>query len=409
MPHDPDTHQNRVARWELLAVVVWVGFFVGISARLLINPHKGTVYPIFATAARHWLAGEGLYGPVPGHDVYRYSPLVAAGLTPLGLLPDRAGNIIWRFLNAAVFLSAFAWWGRTVLPLPLTRGRRAALFLLAVPLAVGNLNNGQSNMLVIGLLLAASAAFTEARWNVSAGCVAVACLFKVYPIAIGLLLAMLAPRRFLPRLAGALAAGLALPFVMQDPAYVAQQYAAWWHHMMTDDRQVLTLSLWYRDLRLLCAVYLVPLSPVVYECIQLVVAAGTAALCLAGYRAGWAPRQLLTTLLALGCCWMTVFGPVAESSTYILLAPSLSAALVIDWDKGGGWRRGLLWASAVVFLISQGSVWFPGGARLRNLGPHPLAGLLFFAHTLAVALPRFATPTPTLALPVSTGQPARAA
>src|SRR5262249_22740064 len=157
--------------------------------------------------------------------------------------PDVPAALLWRLLGALAFLGGLAWFCRSVLPSPLTPPRRAGLLLLVLPLAVGSINNRQSNALVLGLLLIGVAAAAVRSWNLSAPAVAVACLFKVYPIAVGLLLAVLYPRRFSWRLALALAAGLALPFLFQRPDYVIAQYAGWLNHMGENSlRQYLPLE-----------------------------------------------------------------------------------------------------------------------------------------------------------------------
>src|SRR5260370_21863185 len=70
---------------------------------------------IFAQAAQNWRAGTGLYGPVaPGLDVFRYSPLVAGLLVPLGMLPISLASVLWVLANAAVFLTALFLWLRLV-------------------------------------------------------------------------------------------------------------------------------------------------------------------------------------------------------------------------------------------------------------------------------------------------------
>src|SRR5437764_955264 len=96
-----------------LAVIFWGLVLLVICVRVVIKPDSHSVYPIFANAGRNWLAGRDLYAsPDPGLDHYRYSPLVAAALAPLSFLPDRAGNVSWRLLNAGVYLGALFWWAR---------------------------------------------------------------------------------------------------------------------------------------------------------------------------------------------------------------------------------------------------------------------------------------------------------
>jgi hypothetical protein len=369
---------RRDRRWIIMAAAVWTIVVVACCVHALVKPRGNSLYPLYSEAARHWLAGKDMYGELaPGFDRYRYSPLAAVLVAPFSVLPDGLGAALWRLLNAAVYLAGFAWFVRAVLPATLSGRQRAILFLLIVPLSAGSLYNGQANVLVIGLLLAAVAAAKSDRWNLAAVCVAAACHLKVYPIAVGLLLAALYPRRFAARLALAVAAGAALPFAFQHLDYVVGQYANWWDLFQVYDRAPMALKFAYRDLRLLCRVWLTPLDARTYLLIQLGVAAGMAAVCVAGRRRGWPRERLLVLLLGLSCSWMTVLGPATESCTYILLAPTLAWALVDAWAA----RRSLVarWLPTVsfaAFLVCQVAVWFPDGASLQTLGGQPLAGLL---------------------------------
>jgi hypothetical protein len=361
--------------WQRLALGLWTLTLLVIAIRCLVTPHIHSVFPIFSNAARNWLGGTGLYSAMG--DPYRYSPLVAVSFVPLSYLPDSLGGLIWRAVNVAVYLLAMAWWIRTVLPQALTARQRAILFILVLPLSVGSINNGQSNVLVIGLLLAASAAVADGRWNLASLAVTVACLFKVYPIAVGLLLAVAYPRRFAGRLVVGLIIGIALPFLFQTPTYVFAQYEGWLEHMRNDDRQGLHVQLWYRDLRLLCHIFDISLGPKSYMAIQLLAAAGIAVITVLG-RLLWPQRLVLTTMLALACCWMTVLGSATESSTYILLAPSLAWSLLYAFRNPHRiWFRIGLCASQALFLLAQVAAWFPHGSELHSFGIHPLAALLF--------------------------------
>jgi hypothetical protein len=371
-----------------LALGSWALVILIVGVRVLLMPRSMTVYPIFAEAARHWWAGVDLYQPVPGLNIYRYSPFVTVLFTPFSWLPDRLGGLVWRLLNGAVYLGAFSWWLRTLLPQAAGRTQQAMLFLLIVPLSIGSLNNGQSNPLVLGLLLAGTAAVHHQRWNLASAAVALACLFKVYPIAVGLLLVLIYPRRFMGRFLLFLALGLALPFLFQHPSYVAAQYASWWQHLSTEDRTALPLDDWYRDLRLLCFVWGIPFSTRLYLAIQMMAAAGIAAVCLDGRRAGWDERRLLLILLALACCWMTVLGPAAESSTYIMLAPSLAVSVWLAVrEREFGFAGVGIFLAYGLFTLTQLAVWFPFRKQIHNLGLHPLAGMLYLSCLLAICLP----------------------
>ena len=375
---------HATQRWVKAACAVWAVVLIAVSGRLVLSAGSQGVYPIFADAARHWLNGQPVYNT--GGEPYRYSPLVTILLVPFSLLPDGIAGILWRWFNAGVFLTSLGWWCRAVLPPDLTVRRAAVFFLLVVPVSVGSLNNGQSNPLVLGLLLAAGAAVASQRWNLGAACLALASLFKLYPIAIALLLVAGYPRRLGGRLALALTLGVALPFLLTAPEYVTAQYAGWLHHLANDDRQAWPLLRGYRDMRMLFRLWLTPLSGHSYLAIQLVAAAGVAALCQLQRPGAGSPRPFLRCALGLGCCWMTVLGPATESTTYMFVAPASAWALIEAWSaRMGLLRPATLLASYALFLASQVALWFPWGGRFNNLGTHPLAGLLLLGSLVTSA------------------------
>src|SRR5205807_1777725 len=88
---------------------------------------------------------------------------------------------------------------------------------------------------------------------------------------------------------------------------------------------------WMIDLRLLLRVWVAQLPHGVYPLIEVATGAAVAGLCLAARLRAWPRAELLTLLTGLGCCWMTVFGPATESCTYVLIAPTLAAALLLSW------------------------------------------------------------------------------
>jgi hypothetical protein len=374
-----------------LVIAVWAVALLLLAGRPLLQPHRNTVYPIFAEAGRRWLEARDLYEPHPDRDAFRYSPLVAAGFVPFGLLPDGAGGLLWRLVGAAVFLGSVAWWVRAVLPPTLTPRQRALLYLLPVPLALGNLYNGQTNLLIIGLLLLAVAAVARDRLTLAALCVAVASVFKVYPIVVGLLLVCLYPRRLGRRLVLPLAAGALLPFLLQRPGYVAEQHARWVAHLGDNDRQQLGPQWAYRDARLLWSVWVAPMSYGAYQVVQAAAGGAIAVACLWARRSGLARPHLLTLALGLGCCWMTALGPASESATYVLLAPTAAWLLVSGTTGRHPIALRALWLIGYALLVaSQATALLPAewGRALKSLGPQPAAALLLLGGQLYLAFGR---------------------
>jgi hypothetical protein len=360
----------------------------GIFVRMLVLPAGArTVFPVYYLAGKNWTAGTDLYPERPqgpGYPLFRYSPSVALVLAPLAALPEKAGDFCWRLLNAAALLGGLGWMARSVVPVALTRRQTAALLALLLPAGIGHLSNGQCNALVIGLVLLAFGAAAGRRWNLAAAGLALASLFKLYPVAAGLLLALLYPRRFGPRFLTAVALGALLPFLFQAPDYVLRQYGLWARYALAEDRSAWGLEGTNVDLHLLFRVWVGPMSLGAYRVVEIAAGLLFAAACLAACRAGRPERRRLTLALGLACVWMTVFGPATESPTYLLLAPCVA------WGVLSGWAeptrpavRGLMLTSYALFLSLQLVAW--SGALFsayRTLGPQPIAGLVYLAALL---------------------------
>ncbi len=119
----PPEHAQTVSRplaidwprlWPRVVMGLWVIVVVVCCLRASLSSRQRSVYPIFAAAAQHWLAGAEVY--VTGDAPYRYSPLVTVLLTPFGLLPYPPGVVLWQLLNVAVLLAGLTAWCRHVLP-----------------------------------------------------------------------------------------------------------------------------------------------------------------------------------------------------------------------------------------------------------------------------------------------------
>jgi hypothetical protein len=389
MPPDPrEANTPADVTWRRIGVGFWLAAVIVVCARGVLQPQRHTLYPTFANAGASWLAGTNLYprGPLePGLEPYRYSPLVAAALVPFELLPAGPGSVLWRLVNAAVLLAGLTAWLRSPLPWQPGVRQRALMYLVVLPLALASLNNGQTNPLVIGLLLLTVAAAGVGRWSAAAVCTALATALKIYPLALGLLLAAVYPRRFAGRLVLALAAVAALPFLFQRPDYVAGQYAEWLRMLLGDDRKYWPIHVAYRDLWLLFRITGTPMNPQVYQAIQVLSGAACAVVCVAGRLRSWDPARVLTAAFALGTCWMTLCGPATESNTYVLLGPALGwALLAARVERWPGPERWLPLASASLLLVGILAGLTLWTVRIHSLGVQPLAALLLFAAYLSV-------------------------
>ncbi len=378
-----------------ITILIWIGLYLGLCAQPLYLHKKGTVYPDFSSAGHNWRNGDSLYNRGQQKE-FRYSPLVAAFFVPFDLLPDRYGEFIWRTINFALFVGGLYYCCRSKVPIEFSKSQICAVFLLCIPLAIGSLNNAQSNPLVLGLMLFSAGALLRKNWSLCCIGITIATCFKLYPMALGLLLLLIQTRKLSWRFFVCLVAAAVLPFIMQHAAYVMDQYTIWVHYLSTEDRQKGPITDWYRDFRALWRIYVFPIKQQTYLIIEVSVAIAIAISVLAG-RFRKMPRMLLVGFaFSLGVCWMTVFGPATESATYILLAPTLAWGIVIsEGNKTSKPLRIAYITTMGLFIAAQLALNIPGGKFFRDhLQPLPFAGLLLMLTVWCEMIGAIFSPTP---------------
>jgi hypothetical protein len=368
--------------WNTSAWVVWAAAFVIVIARTVVLSHRGTSFGTYQLAGVHWLHGENVYSQWMG---FVYSPIVAAFFAALACVPFVLGSILWQLLNGLVLLGGLTATLKVNLFPGINQRNFGITYLLLAPLALGNIDISQANPLVTGLLLLALAAIRVERWNSAAWCVAIATLFKIYPIAIGLLICLIAPRRFGWRLLIAIVLLIIAPFLFQHWSYVSDQYHAWIAARTSDDRrkwpiEKLPLDLWF----LLHWFGRLPITPTIYRLIQLGTAGALALFCAMQAGKGWATDRVLAGLLCLASIWMTLCGPATESYTYILLAAPTTLALVQAFNaRQSAWLRA--WVS-VAFALQLSAVarasFMPHLKPFWALSIQPLSALVFLGYCL---------------------------
>jgi hypothetical protein len=368
--------------WSKCAWVVWAVVLVILILRPILLSHRGTSFDTYHLAGSHWLQGGDVYTQWMG---FVYSPVVAAFFAPFAYLPVPWANILWRLLNAVVLLAGLTAIVKTDLFNGIKEKNYGLLYILLAPLAIGNIDISQANPLVEGLLLLAIAAVYTERWNSAALCVAVATCFKIYPIAVGLLIFLIAPRRFSWRMLIALLLLLAIPFLFQHWSYVSHQYQAWIRTRTSDDRrqwpvEKLPLDLWF----LIHWVLHLPIPAKLYSLIQLGTAGALACFCAVQTWRGWAKKRVLTGLFCLVSIWMTLCGPATESYTYLILVPAIILALIQAFDTPQPDRLRVLVtaAFALQLLAAARASFLPHFKPFWALAVLPLSGLIFLVYAL---------------------------
>jgi hypothetical protein len=380
-PFSKSTYKST-SFWKPVALAVWGIALIILVARPLLLSQRGTSFDTYNLAGSHWLRGEGVYTHWMG---FVYSPFVAAFFAPFSFFPTAIANIIWRLINAAVLLGGLAAIFRVDLFTRIKRDRIGIAYLLLVPLVIGNIDISQANPLVAGLImLAVAAAYTE-RWNWAAFCIAIATLFKIYPLAVGLLICVIAPRRFAWRLFGILIALALSPFLFQHWSYVSEQYHAWISTRTADDRrnwpaEKLPLDLWF----LIHWVLHLPIPAKVYTLIQLGSAAALALFCGLATWKKWPAARILVGLFCLSAIWMTLCGPATESYTYMLLAAPTILAFLGSAHSGQSFRI-RIWVLASLtlqFLAVARASFMPHFKPFWILAALPISALLFLIYCM---------------------------
>jgi hypothetical protein len=377
-----ETMDNKHRFWNWSAVILWAAVLIGLILRPIVAAHRGTSFDTYHLAGSNWIHGENIYSQWMG---FVYSPVVAAFFAPFAWMPPAPANILWRILNAASLLGGLGAVLKTNLFADIKARNFGILFILLIPLAVGNIDISQANPLVEGLLLLAIAAVYVERWNSAALCVAIATCFKIYPIAVGLLICLIAPRRFTWRLLIALLLLLLIPFLCQHWSYVANQYHAWIATRTSDDRrqwpvEKLPLDLWF----VIHSFAHLPIPSKIYSLIQLGSAGLLACFCAIQTWRGWANNRVLIGLFCLVSIWMTLCGPATESYTYLILAPAIILALVqaFELPQPAGYRALVAAAFVLQLLAATRASFLPHFKPFWALSILPFSGLVFLLYTL---------------------------
>ncbi|MBV9644002.1 MAG: DUF2029 domain-containing protein [Verrucomicrobia bacterium] len=366
-----------------IAWIAWTVALIGLVLRFYAGgSHRVYAFNDYTGAGLHWIHGEDLYGNWRG---FIYSPIVAAFFVPFAILPPLIAYILWLLLNVSVFLGGLAALLESEIVSGLKRESSALIYLLLLPCALGNLDVGQANPFVVGLLMFAIAAVHGERWNIAALCIAVATFFKIYPIAVGMLICVVAPRRFTWRLLLALLILFVAPYLFQHWSWVTEQYRVWMATRASDNRlnystKYMPIDLWF----LLHTIAHFPIAQWLYTLIQLSTAGLIPLLYIWGLWRRWDSRRALCGQFFLVSIWMTLCGPATEAHTYLLMAPALVIASVKAFrDRQpmllrlvvfGAFFFQLVHASRIHYLMHNKNEWV--------FIPQPLSALLFLVYCL---------------------------
>jgi hypothetical protein len=352
--------------------IAWIGWAIlAVATAVIIASGSGrTVVPAYREGAVYWMAGKTIFAH-PGVGGFVYLPQAAVLFIPFALLPIVAGEVFWRFINIGVFalgIFQFArlarvWSGKELFPL---------MTLVTLPLAWDCARNGQATLALTGLMLLAVVAAADQRWWrvvlwLSLG-------ISVKPLMIVLALLLMAIDRPLSwRLAVGMLVTALVPFVTQHPAYVLDQYAAFWSsltkavHVGAVDKGWTTP---FNALQLLG----ITVPEKVQTLLRVTAAFGTLALCYLSRRRHDAVRSA-AVVFSLAVVYLMLFSPRTENNTYAMLGPAIAVFLAGAFLVERRFREGILLSCIALAIM--------GGRTIeRMLTPH--AGTSWLSPLMAV-------------------------
>jgi len=186
------------------------------------------------------------------------------------------------------------------------------------------------------------------------------------------------PRRFAPRLFLTVAVGFALPFGLQSPEYVSQQFADWFDRVRADDRTDQPMERGYHDFQKLLRRWGEPTPLAAYRGMEVLAGCVAAGLVYASRRQSRDHRVQLCA--GLGLIWCSLFGPATESATYMLLAP-VAAQAVIAVTGQPLWERFCVRGAYLLLISVPVALWFPRSVSdpYRALIPQAHGALILLA------------------------------
>ncbi len=152
------------------------------------RPEVRTVSGSYHLATAQWWAGKDIY---VGPSGMNYFPHFVVLYTPFHLLPLAVGEVLWRLI--AISTIATGVWKLIRMLLPENSNKAFLLAtLLAMPLSLGAVRNGNSNAVFGGVLLWAIIAILDERWWAAALLTILSMMIKP----LGIVLFLLAPLHY---------------------------------------------------------------------------------------------------------------------------------------------------------------------------------------------------------------------
>lgn len=359
-------------RHYVVGWLMWLTLMLAVTFSVLMLEER-SVTRSYRSAVFNWFEGKPLYS-LQGHG-FLYLPQAALTFAPWAVLPHETGEVVWRLcLIAVMAASAF----RLTRLLNGDGGWFLAISACSTVMAWGCARNGQSTLLITGMMIFAVADLSEKNWWRAA--ITLALAFAVKPLAIVLiLLAVVIYPAVSWRLALSLLAVAILPFATQQPDYVVSQYVDCVENLRVTFRVGETEN-WAQFFGML-NVAGIPVPPPARNLIRILASGATLVLCAVAVRK-LSPKKAAYYLFSLAACYVMLFNSRTEGNTYAMVGPVygalLAEAIFMFQNKVWIWRM----ASAVVLSVANFDLAVLVCSRENAIWISPLVCLFVSGHLI---------------------------
>lgn len=311
--------------WTVLAAVV--------AVKCVLRPDLHSDFPIYCDTARDWWF-PGEFQPFTSHHYVTFinrqmAPFLAEVLGLFCVWPLWLGSVLWSLCGLAALYAALAIGLRRIVP-DWSPWERTAVMLMAPWCGLHSLYNGQLNVPIAACLLAGTAAVAARRWLWAGLFLALPVHTKTYPIAFGMVLAALYPRRLLPAWGLALIVLGLVPFATHPAGVVIDRYHGWFEFLVHGENYSYHPEFGFdqQDVRLLASTWIAPIGVRAFLPVQM--ATGALVLCCVLWRRRRNGDDSDTLCYAYVLCsmWLVLFGPCTQTPTYLLAGPAVSLVLI---------------------------------------------------------------------------------
>lgn len=321
----------------LVALILWSALIAATVVKVLGGGHA--VYPLFVEGGKAWLNGHSLY-----HGAclnFQYWPGFAAFMTLFAFFPFPVGDFLFSALEFALF--GYALWQFAKIFLP--PEKRVWLFLAIFPPAVEGFICQQSNPLLGAAVILGAAAAARRNWWRAAGWLMLPGVIKIGPCCFALLFAVVFLKQLGWRMAVLLVVFAGLPFLFQEPHYVAGCYREWLDMLVNEEagqrwgyRDAWTLWEFITTGAVRSGIKIADMT--VYRVFQLGAAVLAALFCLPWRAWGQKPGDSASAItrharvifpLIAAAWWLQLWGPSTEIATGTLFAIGPATALLVAW------------------------------------------------------------------------------